>query len=462
MTIYFPIILFWVLAAGIVCLNLRWSVLSYLLIAQIDMTGLAGPSLVSTSTIGIENAVKVIVLPGILLWRMGWIGSRQSKWPRTAKIWIGLIIYALISILWTDYPLSALKMIGYLWCYVALVIVFTSAWSRGWITEQTLVVVAWCAIGFAVVQTYLLGSSFGNIEGHEGIFTNRFTTFSDAQVFAAFLISVLALLVFGGSSRLWTRITEIGLVSSIILTGSRYAFIATVLLFLIASILKFVRQARKLDFTTLLKRCLIGAVPALLMVALVAQCLPTNRIAELISLAGNRDSSIEDVGTLGWRMLVYQEAADQLAQRGPWKLLGGSGTSSGANVLLALGAQYEAALDPNRSMDTEFLRCFYEWGVVGFSLLILFLVEVVKISLRALRTQHAGQAAALLGVSPAMLFSLAIENILPGAGGPGGTGYALVIAALFSSVPRVAERANGKSSGFEKCSAVLSSLSPQK
>jgi predicted Na+-dependent transporter len=145
----FPIILFWVLAAAIVFLNLRWSVLSYLLIAQIDMTGVAGLSDLSASRTGIENTVKVIILPCILLWRIGWIRSRHSRWPLAAKIWIGLIIYAAVSTVWTDYRLSALKMIGNLCCYAALATVFTSAWSRRWITEPTLAVVAWCSIGFA-------------------------------------------------------------------------------------------------------------------------------------------------------------------------------------------------------------------------------------------------------------------------------------------------------------------------
>jgi hypothetical protein len=64
----------------------------------------------------------------------------------------------------------------------------------------------------------------------------------------------------------------------------------------------------------------------------------------------------------------------------------------------------------------------------------LFLVEVLKVSLRAFGTQHSWQAAAFLGVFPAMLFSLAIENILADAGGPGGTGYVLVLGALIPSV----------------------------
>jgi len=433
----FPMILFWGLAAGVVFLNLRWSVLAYLLIAQIDMTGVAGLTDLSASRVGIENTVKVIILPCILLWRIGWKRSEPTRWPLVAKIWISLIIYAAVSIIWTDYRLSALKMIGYLCSYAALAIVFTSAWSRRLITERALVVVAWCSMGFAVIQTYLLGNIFGTSEV-------RFTTFSDPVVFAAFLVCILALLVCGGSSKLSTRITEIGLAACIVLTGSRYAFVAAMFLILSASVLKLARKTRRLDIRLILKRSLIGVLPALLMVGFVAHFLPNNRIFDLISSVGEQNASLEDVGTLAWRLSVYQETFDELAQRNLSKLFVGSGTSSGGDVLLALSPDYAAALDPNRSMHNEFLRSFYEWGAIGPFLLILFLGGVLKLALHALGTQQSWQAVAVLGIFPALLFSLAIQNTLADAGGPSGVGYVLVLAALISSVRQAPEGAGAK------------------
>jgi len=446
----FPIILFWGLAAAIVFLNLRWSVLSYLLIAQIDMTGVAGLTDLSTSRVGIENAVKIVVLPCILLWRIGWIRSRHSGWPLAAEIWAGLTIYSAVSTMWSPYRLSALKMVGYLCCYAALAIVFTSAWSRRWITERALVVVAWCSMGFAVIQTYLLENFFGTLEPTE----RRFTTFSEPLGFAEFLISILALLLCGGSSKFCTRITEVGLVWCIILTGSRSAFVATILLFLGASVLKLARKTPKSDIKMILKRSLMGGVlPGLLMVGFVAHYVPTNRISELLSSVTEREASVEGVLTLAWRLSIYHEAADELSRRDLSRLLVGSGTSSSGDVLFALGSGYDAQVDPNRSMHNEFLRSFYEWGVIGLSLLILFVVEVLRVSLRAFRARRSWQAAAFLSIFPAMLFSLAIENVLASAGGPGGTGYVLVLAALISSVPEAAEGGNAKCPRFKEGSA---------
>jgi len=438
----FPIILFWGLAAAIVFLNLRWSVLSYLLIAQIDITGLAGLTDLSPQRIGIENAVKIIVLPCILLWRIGWIRSRHSGWPLAAEIWAGLTIYSAVSTIWTPYRLSALKMVGYLCCSAVLAIVFTSAWSRRLITERALVVVAWCSMGFAVIQTYLLDDICGTVTGST---VHRFTTFSEPQGFAEFLISILALLLCGGSSKFWTRITEVGLVWCIILTGSRTTFVGTIVLFLGASVLKLARKTHKLDIKMILKRSLIGVLPGLLMVGFVAHYVPTNRISELLSSVTEREASVEDVGTLAFRLLIYHEAADELSQRNLSKLLVGSGTSSGWDVLLvAVGSEYGFVMDPNRAMHNEFLRSFYEWGVIGLCLLILFVVEVLRVSLRAFRARRSWQAAAFLSIFPAMLLSLNVEPVLAGAGGPGGTGYVLVLAALISSVLEAAEGENAK------------------
>src|SRR2546428_1102921 len=204
-------VLFFVLTGGVLFLPLEWSIPAYLLIAQID---LSGPSFASTTTLGLENTLKVIILPVVLLWRIGWLTARHSRWPLIAKTWIVLVGYATVSAIWSSYPFSAMKMIGYFACYGILLIVFTSGWSRGWITDRAIAVVGWCVIGLAVVQTYVLGDIFGNSEG-------RFTAFSDTQGFAAFLLSLLALLLCGSSSKWWIHATEIILVIGIILTGSR-------------------------------------------------------------------------------------------------------------------------------------------------------------------------------------------------------------------------------------------------
>ncbi len=136
MTYQAPLIasaLFWILAACALILKPRWAIVCVLLILQFDMSG---PGFESTSSVGFENALKIILLPAILLWRIGWRPVPFSMWPRMAKYWMALVAYAVAATAWSDYPLSAFKMIGYLLCSTMLFIVFRFAWSSGWITEK--------------------------------------------------------------------------------------------------------------------------------------------------------------------------------------------------------------------------------------------------------------------------------------------------------------------------------------
>jgi hypothetical protein len=317
-------------------------------------------------------------------------------------------------------------MVGYLCCYAILFLIFSAGWSFGWFSERALSLLSLCSFGIGVIQTYVLGNEFGTSEG-------RFTTFTDAQGFAQFLISILALLLFRGTRTLWRYLAIAASVFGIVLTGSRYVFVATILLVLVVLAVKAVIRRPGLRLPLLLKGTAAGFAVVVLLVSLLTY-LPENRINELTAYLTTRGASVEDIGTLAWRLTVYEEAVNQIASRAPLNALVGSGTSSGGNVLLGMGSQYEDDLDPNRSIHNEFLRAFYEWGVVGVSMLFLFLGQIARISWGAYKVDHSWQAIALLSIFPALLLSLATENILSGAGRAGGTGYVLVLAALFASL----------------------------
>jgi O-antigen ligase len=434
----FAVIAFWTLSVGIFVLDLKWSVIAYLLLTQFD---LSGPEFASTSAVGYENAIKLIVLPVVLLWRVGWGPVRRFGAPTLARIWAGLLGYALISTLWSPFQLSALKMVGYLFCYAVLFVVFSVAWSAKWLSEWTLSVLALSCFGIGVIQTYVLGNDFGTTE-------DRFTTFADPQGYAVFSISMLSLLFFCGAKKLWSYLTMAVLVIGIVLTGSRYVFVAAILLFLVGSILRLSKRKSSIDIRIILKGATVGLIVALLLVGLLTHIVPSNRIDELIVFAAARDSTVEDIGTLAWRFEVYQETINQLSNRNLWRLAIGSGTSSGGNVLLALGPKYEDALDANRSIHNEFLRVFYEWGIAGCLLLVFLVAEILKQAWSAYRAHRSWQSMAVLGIFPAVFFSFATENILSAAGRPGGTGYVLVFAALFASISHASEAAVGRQTAW--------------
>ncbi|HVX29565.1 MAG TPA: hypothetical protein VHA53_03715, partial [Nitrolancea sp.] len=158
------------------------------------------------------------------------------------------------------------------------------------------------------------------------------------------------------------------------------------------------------------------------------------------------------IGTFEWRLEAYRTAFDRIESRGVLANVFGSGTSSGADVILAFNPTAFPAntIDPNRSMHNEFLRAFYEWGVIGSALFLAFLVALLVGVFRQTRRFGWSTTWAFWGLLPTLLLGLLLENVLAGSGTPVGTGFALVFAyvaaapALFAAGTEVVRaRADG-------------------
>src|SRR5579864_8682601 len=96
-------VMFWCFAAGSAALPMRWALLSFILISHIDIT----PSTyASASNIGLENAVKTIILPTILWLRFAKTSFRQLPRSSAAVLWLSLTGYALVACIWSPFVLS--------------------------------------------------------------------------------------------------------------------------------------------------------------------------------------------------------------------------------------------------------------------------------------------------------------------------------------------------------------------
>ena len=74
----------------------------------------------------------------------------------------------------------------------------------------------------------------------------------------------------------------------------------------------------------------MGIVSICAILAVVVTQLPDNRLNEMLLAMVSKNSTIDDVGTFGWRFSLYQTTVEELAGRNAWQLLVGSGTSNGA------------------------------------------------------------------------------------------------------------------------------------
>ena len=439
-----PTVVFWILTSLIVFLPVRWAAVFYLLLVQVDLSAL---STFSISSLGYENAIKVILIPTLLLFRIRKEIELDAVSRKYLGFWALFTAYAALTILWSPYRIPAVKMIGYMYAYGVLLVVFSVGWHRKWFSAGVLMSIVWCSLAGATIQSYFLGNAFGSDE-----FQWRFTTFAGAQSFAPFLMALSVLLLFQERLSISVFLTVAGAGLGLLLTGSRSAFLGFLWVLLVYGIFSAVRSSKKVRLGAILKKMLLIAAALAVIFAIVIQLLPEDRLNEMVSAAMEKNSSIEDVGTFGWRLSLYLKTIDELSQRNIPQLLVGSGTSSGASLVLDQGFFLEEGVDPNRALHDEFLRATYEWGVLGLFALLFLLGTLLRLALRMIAREGSVQAWAFLAIFAPLLLSLTVENFLADSGSPGGVGYTLVLTCMLA--------ANGFLSGKEPASVEQASLGP--
>jgi O-Antigen ligase len=414
-------VLFWLLGVGIAVLPLRWAFLSYLVVMHID---LSGPLFASSTSVGVENLLKVIGLPLILLFRTRFKPLRNAKITLAFILWTMLILYATLTTFWSPFLLSGVKMVFYLYAYLVVFLIFVYGWSEGWIDDSLVVMSLWLVLGLAILQTYVLGNPFGEFKIVKEF---RFTSFTHAQGFAGYLIAVLAIILFSKRTSLIKTISIGAILVGVILTGSRYVFFGMTFLFFFAWLNLFFKkdklQNRPLDFAKML------FAPAFVVFSIVAiaNFAPDNRLSQFVE--SNNGGSEKGVGTFIWRLGIYERALDIMPDRDLFPLLFGSGTSSGAQLVIGYDSRYsEDSIDANRVVHSDFIRTFYEWGLLGGFTFLSFLGASLISYLNLAMIKKSTAALAFIGIFPNLLFGLAIENILTASSSPDGIGIILVMA----------------------------------
>ena len=411
-------VLFWVLATLVFVLPLRWALFPYLLLAHLD---LSGPAFPSASSIGIENAIKTLALPTVFLFRAGFRPLRYCRWQLPVRFWTLIVLYAAVATLWSPFKLSAIKMVGYLCCYLLLFLIFSYSWQAGWLNLRMVYFGLWAALVLAVLQTYVLGGRFGGPE-------NRFTSFTSPQYFAAYLACSAAILLFSDRGSVGPILGVLAASVGIALSGSRYVFIGLLLLFGIVAVAAFLGTTGRTNRLALLRRSFVGLVLITTITAVFLRYLPEHRLSQAVDEAVFGVQGSTGLGTFRWRVGIYGEVVDDISRRSFPELVLGSGTSSGAQLLLSRDSRYWAStIDANRALHNEILRSFYEWGLLGGALVIAFILSTAIGFLILGLAHHRLPAFAVIGMLPTIMISLGLENIFAGAASPAGVGFVLLL-----------------------------------
>lgn len=410
-------------------LPMRYAYFALLLLSLFDASG---SKLASASEVGFVNTLKIVAAPLIILIRLKFVPLRILFYLRRKRafyVFLLLILYAGLAILWSEWKLSGVKLIGYLLGHLFWFAVIAHGWLFGHINQKMIGRFLITAVVLGVVQSYVMEPAFG-VYQFEG---QRFTAFLTTQYYAALLVFVTSVLVFLRGGFLIVIPLLITMFVVIAMTGSRYSFLGLVCVagcFLFAK-LREARTYASVAFVVLVLTLIVfpiglislGYVP-------LGETLQSMRVGELQYLI----SGPENIGSLAWRLGMYEETVRQISTASFSQILFGHGTASGAEVALAAypGNYKVESIDANRVIHNEFLRALYEWGLVGAALLILVIMFILVSSIKSMINRKLITGYALFAVMPMFLLSLTIENVLASAGSGWGVGFILVLGAAYA------------------------------
>ncbi len=400
-----------VLIPVVLAAPLRWAAAAWLVMTNLDASGSGGAA---TAQVGWLNAVKALVLPGWLLWRLRRVpGHLESSLG--GRAWLLLAIYAGLSALWSEFPLAGAKlaagMAGILLAGMAL----ERAARAGALDEGVIFRFLAASLALAVFQTVFFADGSFGFAGRG--MPQRLTSFVSAQQFAALLAALLAWLLWVPRLHPGLRTAMVlGLFAALAANGSRTWSAGALLILLIHTACRGRNRGGLLRLAAAV--LLLVSVPAArrgLLRQPAAE--PANRLAATASalLTGQDRADGMGLGTARFRLAMYRGAVAAMSRNTTWQWIFGHGSGSGGRLGLELFpyAYRPESLDANRVIHNEWLRAAYEWGALGE---LLWACTLGALAAFAWRERHRPQGAALLAYLPALLLGVSAENVMDGAG----------------------------------------------
>jgi len=414
----------------------RWAVLAWLIMGNLDGTG---PGSAALTNFGWLNAAKGVGIPVLLCWRLRAVPS-ASIITIPARLWIALTLYACIGSLWSPFPLAAAKLVGNMAGILLAVVILEKAARGGMLDTRVLVILIVATLTLGAVQTYMFA---GELYGYDGADQPiRFSSFVFAQQYAGILVAFLSVVLWRISlSKLQKGLLLGGISIALLLNGSRTWFLGAAIVFAIHAWIYF-RSALLTTAFVSAAACMCGLLLLNLSPwgARLSGEAPSRIMATVNAIVSGEDTPQRaGLRDLSFRFIVYNAVMDELRTASVYDILFGHGSSSGATVSLRIlpGVYNADRLDANRTIHNEWLRALYEWGVVGLVLLVgVFLSLVFGVFLRMPSTHWKAPSLALISFLPAFLVALSTENVLAGAGNAVTISLALMIGLLWSPIPK--------------------------
>jgi O-antigen ligase len=333
--------------------------------------------------------------------------------------WLAFVFYIAVAAIWSWFPLSAVKLVGEMLGTFLICMAFLRASKAGVLTPSMIVPVTIGALIIGILRMVFL-PGYGDEP-------TRFTGFTSAQEYAAFLASLYAVALCSKAIRPAVRITlGVVLFAAILLDGSRIWTIGLAAMTLTGLLISEARTWVKIYGIAFVVLAGVGfAAQSDAIIGLLNNYARSNRVAAAAVAIYQGNDRSDELGTYQFRRGVYQRAIAAIQQSSPLEIVFGHGTSNGR---ILRGSMSEGVGDPNRAVHNEWLRVLYEWGVVGALLWLIFLGAVIAYAYQGTRKANGSYARPLLAFIPGLLGALSTENFVAGAGTAGNIGIILLIA----------------------------------
>ena len=418
---------------------LSWSLGAFIVGAHFDA---ATAEHTSATAIQGVNAWRVLILPIALWLKSAWlIGSNVSGFRRVRFwAWWLLVGYVALATSWSPLQLAGLKQVGYMLSYSFLGVAAYRAFRVS--RADFYPVVSWSILAIlavGVVQSWILGNQWGGGEG-------RFTTFTAAQSFGLALPLGLGLLL-----ATWHREARgipvtalcVGVIAAGLLNGSRAGLIG--ILIILLSWLAYhgwVTRSRRFASAALslvMAGASLGAASILTLSTFrerLVQDLENRRAWQVVSVALGA-TSFESIGTLAWRLGMYEVLVNEIAKRGGAETIQGRGTSS-AGVIVTSGLYAyrnydDRTIDANRIAHNEWLRATYEWGLIGLLLVSAVALTIWRAGGSAYIAQPGRETFLFRATILVLLLYSFFENLLAAPASPVGSLGMIVVSRALAS-----------------------------
>lgn len=376
-----------------------------------------------TGTISWLNALRIIILPTVLYVRFIIKGkTRRIKYGKGYVVWLVFCIYSILSCFWLmefNY-IQYIKQVGYLYTYTITFMLLCRSYITKYLNEKVIIYSAICATIIAIIQTYYFGNIFG-----QTLNWDRFVSFSAKQQFAEFLLSIFVLLIASKKLNYKSKIIIVLILFlQLLLNGSRTGIMGMVAALVIIIIFEIInKRIEAIKFMMVLFSFVVISI-------LIGGSFYKNevkvsidkiRISELFDYA--KDNKLNKIGSMNDRVNIWKRVTNEIEDFDVVEHVSGRGLTSGSKFVSKMGL-HDASVSANRIFHNDYLRIYYELGLIGELIFITFIGFVVLLAFKLMVINH---DCTLLAFIPGFIAFLGVENILAASGNAGGMGIMLVL-----------------------------------